>query len=71
VTDPWDDMISGDDAEVEAEITADAAAYTKALIAGDERAGLKIESKYGLVGLTPEMVSQTLAEMAKPTGESE
>ena len=64
---PWDAMIAGDDDEVAAEIRADATAYGKHLAAGRHDACVAIEKKYGLYGLTPEMVSFQLAEMAKPT----
>jgi hypothetical protein len=72
MTDPWDEMISGDDAEVSAEIAADLAAYTKHLARGEFDACIRIEKKYGLFGLSPQMVSEQMAEMAKPTvgGES-
>jgi hypothetical protein len=68
MTDAWDEMISGSDAEVQAEIKADAVAYIKLLAAGDERGCLNIEDKYGLIGLPPQQVSEQLAEMAKPEG---
>jgi hypothetical protein len=63
---PWDAMIEGDDAEVAAEIATDAAAYGKLLAAGDDRGCIEIEQKYGLTGLTPQQVSEHLAEMSKP-----
>lgn len=68
MTDAWDFMIAGSDAEVSAEIGADAIAYGKLLAAGDERGCLAIEEKYGFVGLPPQAVSEHLAEMAKPEG---
>lgn len=61
--DGWDFMIAGDEAEVAEEIRADALAYVKHLVDGNEQACIRIEEKYGLFGLTPEMVSTTLAEM--------
>lgn len=64
--DPWDSMIEGDDEEVAAEIRADLTAYTLHLGAGNHSACANIEKKYGLYGLTPEMVSFQLAEMGKP-----
>jgi hypothetical protein len=61
--DGFDFMIAGDDAEVAIEIAADCNAYTRLLIAGDIQGCLAIEEKYGLVGLPPQQVSETLAEM--------
>jgi len=61
--DAWDFMIAGTDAEVEAEIRADALAYAKHHVAGDTNACIAIEKKYGLFGLSPEQVSTMLAEM--------
>lgn len=68
MTDPWDAMISGADAEVAAEIRADAVAYTRHLIAANTDACIRIEKKYGLYGLSPQQVSEHLAEMSKPEG---
>jgi len=61
--DAFDFIIAGDDAEVEAEIRADAAAYVKHLAAANTDACIRIEKKYGLFGLSPQQVSETLAEM--------
>jgi len=61
--DGWDFMIAGDDAEVAEEIRSDALAYVKHLADGNEQVCIRIEEKYGLVGMTPEQVSRTLAEM--------
>ncbi len=63
---PWDAMIEGDDAEVAAEIRADAVAYTRHLAGGRTGACVVIEKKYGLYGLSPQQVSEHLAEMSKP-----
>ena len=65
--DVWDFMIAGDDADVAAEITADAKAYTRHLAAAETEACIAIEKKYGLFGLSPELVSECLADMANPT----
>jgi hypothetical protein len=70
MSDPWDEMIASDDAELVAEIAADAKSYVQALAAGDDRGCLAIEQKYDLVGLTPEQVSQHLADMALQGGAS-
>lgn len=64
--DGWDFMIAGADAEVEAEIAGDLKAYTKHLAAADTDACIKIEKKYGLFGLPPQIVTEQLAEMATP-----
>lgn len=64
--DLWDAMITGDDEDVAAEIRADLTAYALHLGAGNHSACVNIEKKYGLYGLTPEMVSFQLAEMSKP-----
>lgn len=61
--DGLDFMIAGDDAEVAEEIRSDAMAYVKHLADANTNACVRIEKKYGLFGLTPEMVSKTLAEM--------
>lgn len=61
--DGLDYLIAGDDAEVAEEIRADALAYVKHLVDGNKQACIRIEEKYGLVGMTPEQVSTTLAEM--------
>jgi hypothetical protein len=61
--DGWDFMIAGEDAAVEEEIRADALSYVKHLAAAETDACIAIEKKYGLFGLSPERVSQTLAEM--------
>ena len=61
--DGWDFMIEGSDAEVAEEIRADGMAYVKHLKDGNNTACIAIENKYGLFGLSPELVSQTLAEM--------
>lgn len=66
MTDAWDFMIAGSDAEVSAEIATDLAAYTKWLARGETDACIRIEKKYGLFGHTPEAVTTILAEMAKP-----
>lgn len=66
MTDSWDAMIAGDDDEVTAEIAADKAAYGYHLRDGNVDACIKIEKKYGLFGLSPQQVSEQLAEMAKP-----
>lgn len=63
----WDAMIAGDDAEVAAEIAADAVAYTRHLIANRIDACIAIEKKYGLFGLSPQQVSEQLVEMSKPS----
>lgn len=68
MTDAWDNMIAGDDAEVSAEIMADSASYVRFLARGDSFACTAIEQKYGLYGLSPEQVTEQLAEMAKPDG---
>jgi hypothetical protein len=68
MTDAWDSMIAGSDAEVCAEIEADRVAYTKHLGRNEIDACIRIEKKYGLFGLSPEHVSSELAEMAKPEG---
>ncbi|CAN7381983.1 hypothetical protein LJR220_003399 [Bradyrhizobium sp. LjRoot220] len=62
----WDSMIAGDDAEVSAEIAADASAYAQLCEIDDSRGCLTIEEKYGLAGLPPQQVTEILAEMAKP-----
>ena len=66
MTDAWDAMIAGDDAEVAAEISADAAAYTQHFLAGRLDGCIAIEQKYGLFGLSPQQVSEQLCEMSKP-----
>lgn len=68
MTDHWDTMIEKDDAELLAEIKADMAAYTFHLRAGNVAACISIEKKYGLFGLSPQQVSEQLAEMSKPEG---
>ena len=71
MADAWDNMIAGDDAEVAAEIAADHRAYIKHLAAAETPACIGIEKKYGLFGLSPEMVSAELSEMAKPMPEGD
>ena len=71
MTDTWDSMIAGSDAEVCAEIEADRVAYTKHLARNETDACIRIEKKYGLFGLSPEHVSNELAEMAKPSPEGQ
>ncbi len=68
MSDSWDAMIAGDDAEVSAEIRADAVAYTRHFLAGHLEGCIAIEQKYGLYGLSPQQVSEQLAEMSKPEG---
>lgn len=63
--DAFDFMIAGDDAEVAAEIAADLNAYTRHLASSETDACIAIENKYGLFGLSPQQVSECLAEMAK------
>jgi hypothetical protein len=63
---PWDSMIAGDDAEVAAEIRADAVAYTRHFLGNRNKACVAIEQKYGLSGLSPQQVSEQLCEMSKP-----
>lgn len=65
MTDSWDSMIAGSDAEVAAEISADSAAYSFHRHAGNVAACVEIERKYALHGLSPERVMAELAEMAK------
>lgn len=66
MTDPWDRMLAMDDAELVAEIKADAAAYTMHFGAGNIAACVTIEKKYGLYGLSPQQVSEQLHEMTLP-----
>jgi len=66
--DAFDIMIAGDDAEVCAEIAADKAAYAFHMRDGNVDACIAIEKKYGLFGLSPQQVSEQLAEMATPAG---
>ncbi len=68
MTDSWDAMIAGDDEEVAAEISADAVAYTRHFLAGYLEGCIAIEKKCGLYGLSPQQVSEQLAEMSKPEG---
>jgi hypothetical protein len=62
----WDAMIAGDDAEVAAEIAADANTYARHFMAGRQDDCRVIAQKYGLFGLSPQQVSEQLAEMSKP-----
>ena len=64
--DPSDEMIAGDDADVAGEITADLTAYTRHLAAAETDSCIRIEKKYGLFGLSPQQVTECLAEMAMP-----
>lgn len=66
--DAFDFMIAGDDAEVAAEIAADLNAYTRHFAAAETEACVAIEKKYGLLGLSPQQVSECLAERMKPEG---
>jgi hypothetical protein len=68
MTDHWDTMIEKDDAELVAEISADKAAYTFHMCAGNVSACIDIEKKYGLYGLSPQQVTQQLHEMSQPMG---
>jgi hypothetical protein len=54
--------IAGTEQEVEAR--ADLAAYTACMMRGDENGCNRIEAKYGLFGLSPQRVSEELAEIA-------
>jgi hypothetical protein len=68
MTDPWDTMIEGDEAEVIAEIRSDMIAYSVHMLSNNTAAAIAIEQKYGLYGLSPQQVSEQLHEMTLPEG---
>jgi len=68
MTDAWDDMIARSDAELCAEIDADRIAYLQHLMQGNVDACIRIEKRWGLFGLSPQQVSEQLAELSKPEG---
>lgn len=66
MTDTWDKMIADDDADLVAEIKADAVKYVTHLLTSNVAAAVVIEKKYGLYGLTPQQVSDQLHAMTQP-----
>jgi hypothetical protein len=66
--DAWDQMLADDDADLVAEIKADAVRYTTHMLTGNTDAAILIEKKYGLYGLSPQQVSEQLHAMTLPIG---
>ena len=56
-------IVAGTDHDVDLRIRADLSAYTAAMQRGDTDACIAIEQRYGLLGLSPQQVSEELFDM--------